>query len=317
MQELIHFENSNYKITLCPYGATIVKLETKDRFGNFSNIVFTHQNYEDYKVNKKFAGSTIGPYAGRIYPTSITQGGKVYKVDEQGEILLHSGKDNFTFQKFEIMKDQNQISFILFPKYIGYPSANLIKVNYVFQENGFKIIFESHTDHDTYVNMTNHSYFNLSGEAGTSIFDHSIELDAIKVSELDDRTLPVKFIDVNNSIFDFSKFNTLGQLLMNVKDTPQQGLDHCYILGENKEIVLSHQKSGRTLKIKTDYSAVQIYTNNFPMSYKTESGEKDKKHQWVCFEAQHPVNDIHKGNSADSFQHAETIKKNSIEYSFN
>lgn len=258
----------------------------------------------------------MGPYTGRIYPPIVKQGAQTYRLNDTNKIHLHSENDNFAFQKFSYEMYEAHVVFDLNPVYKYYPSVNQIRIIYTFKKRGFSIIYESFTDHDTYLNATNHCYFNLGGSPISSIDTHQLKIPALKVSRLDKNTLPINYMDVKDTIFDFNQIKMLDQCLNILKSSPQKGLDHCFLINSNELIILSHPKTKRVVKIKTDYSAVQIYTNNFPSQYDLENGEKDKIHHFICIEAQHPVNDLHDLHQAKSFQKENTIKRNTIEYEF-
>ncbi len=316
MSELIHYENEYYRISFSPYGAAIQKLETKDGLGQFENIIFTFKDEKKYLKNDKFAGSTMGPYTGRIYPPVVKQGAQTYRLNDTNKIHLHSENDNFAFQKFSYEMYEDHVVFDLNPVYKYYPSVNQIRIIYTFKKRGFSITYESFTDHDTYLNVTNHCYFNLGGSPISSIDTHQLKIPALKVSRLDKNTLPINYMDVKDTIFDFNQIKMLDHCLNKLKNSPQKGLDHCFLIDSNEPIILNHPTTKRVVKIKTDYSAVQIYTNNFPSQYDLENGEKDKIHHFICIEAQHPVNDLHDLHQAKSFQKENTIKRNTIEYEF-
>ena len=315
MNNLLYYQNDTYKITLSPLGASMIRLETKDKFGRFNNIVFTYQDYAQYTNNKKFAGVTVGPYTGRIYPPTITQNNQTYTLGEKAP-HLHGGKDSFALKQFHVKSLKNQIIFTLKPHYIHYPAPNQIEVIYHFHKNHFTITYQTTTDHDTYVNLTNHSYFNLSGFYQDSIKAHHLKLPATKVSKLSNKTLPLGYDDVEDTMFDFNTEKPLKKTLELLSTTAQKGLDHCYLLKPHEPIVLKHPMSKRILKITTDYPAVQVYSNNYPSKHTNDYGVQDQQHHYICFEAQHPANDIHTFKKPSSFQAANTTKAYHITYHF-
>ena len=316
MIETYTFQADAYTIELSPLGASIVRLLTPDRNRRFENIVFTYADKSRYEHNTKFPGATIGPLAGRVYPPEIFQNGKTYTLKSDHAVHHHSGRDNLAFKRFEMEKGKNAVIFTLKPTYEHFPAADMVRVIYRFHPDGFTITHETTTDHDTYSNLTNHTYFNLGGEGHDSLDHHTLRLNADRVYTLSEHNIPMNCVPVKHTWFDFTEERPLKDSLKALADTPQRGIDHCFVFSSPKEITLKCAQGGRCLHITTDYPSVQVYTNNFPADDPAEGFRPDKAHSHICFETQYPPNDMHRDQNPGSFQRKHTTRTHTTSYTF-
>ncbi len=314
----ITYQNNHLKVGLLNIGGSIERFETPNRHGVFENIVITYSSLGDYIDNTKFLGANVGPYAGRIDPPVLTLNQKTYTLEKNfmNSLNLHSGKDNIAFRLFDVtIIDESRVEFTLRLEddTLDFPNPMTIGIRYTFFEDGFTITYETTSEVESLSNLTNHSYFNLSGNLKTSVLNHSLKIPADYYMALNDRFIGTKKTSVANTPFDFRESKVLKEGIQSLVNTPQKGLDHPFFLKENP-VELRDVSSGRFLSLTTDYDCLVVYTNNILTDHLFEGDKKDKDHLAVCLEAQHLPNDIHSMKDPRSLLKKGQTKTNTITY---
>jgi aldose 1-epimerase len=193
------FEISNdhgMKVRLTNIGASITDIIVADKRGNFKNVVLKHEDLKEYLVNKNYLGATIGRFANRIANGSITIVDKSYSLsvnEKDANNHLHGGHEGFGRKLWQLKAmSSNSITF----QYLspdgeeGYPGNLHTTVEYkLHNDNSLFVHYHAVTDQPTIVNLTNHSYFNLSGGKG-NILNHTLAIEALEYTPLDQRNLP-------------------------------------------------------------------------------------------------------------------------------
>ncbi len=316
------------QLSLLDYGATIYELKTKDKNGNFSNIVLTHADVDTYyEGNPAYMGATCGRYAGRIANGEFEIDGEKYILPKnfKDKHTLHGGFKNFSkvVWDYEIEEKENKsiCTFTYFSKHLdeGFPANVNVKVQYVLQKNELTINYFAEADRKTYLNLTNHSYFNLSGEQ--FINNHIMEMDSSNFIDCDDAQIPTGIATVENNDFDFRKPKSFGDLSNKQHETLKQlnGYDNVFVLDKNNkqyDLLLKSELSGRTLKMQTSYPCCVIYTYNKGRGCDLLN-RKDNAHCAVAIEAQYPPNAMN-----NNLIHIPILDKNNpynnyIKYTFN
>lgn len=279
-------ENSYQKLTIIPLGAAIYKWEA---FSDKRNIVITNKNLKDYAdSNKGFLSSTIGRVANRIKDGKFVLNDKTYQLEKNfhGGNHGHGGSRGFFAREFELVeKSVDKLKFKYYSKDLeeGYPGNLILFVTYEINDNNLKITYEASSDKDTIVNITNHSYFNLSNEE--NILNHEIKVDSNFYLETDNDLIPTgKYLNVENTDFDLRKRKHFKDIIF--KENIQKitkGLDHFFMFNKKKNLELKF--GNKILKITSSYPGLQIYTcNNY-----LEQEFLDRKfnyHMGVAFEPQ-------------------------------
>lgn len=300
---LFRMSNVDMDVAFLDYGCTIIEINIPNKVGVKENVVLAYENIHQYKKNPLYLGAVIGRVAGRIKDATFQMGQNTYDL-EQNESLhhLHGGNHALhnTIWNYEIKKleDRVHVIFSLTMKdgNNGYPGNVSIKIIYSLTDcNQFNIQYEAHTDERTPLTLTNHSYFNLSGNIQESIGNHHVQMNADRHLYLDKDLIAKNISEIqSNSLFDFQKGRTLKDGL----DTENEqllitgnGYDHYFMFGEDasKEIIVTHEQSGRQMMIKTDEPGVVMYTMNgvdepIPLQFGLA-----EKHIGVCFETQKPA----------------------------
>jgi aldose 1-epimerase len=293
------------EITVLNYGCTITKIMTPDRNGEFENIVLGYDTLEDYLNHRSYFGCIVGRVAGRIAGATFSLDGKTYTLaaNDNGN-NLHSGVKSFSHVVWEAkpIKDEKYVGVHFFYRSPdgeeGFPGNVEMNVTYLLtNENELIIRYKGTTDQKTILNVTNHSYFNLSGDLKRDILHHSLKMNSSQYVELNNELLPTgNLIDVDNSPFDF-RIERLIQDGVN-SNHPQNklvgaGYDHPFVLRDDKEIVLTDKESGRTLTIQTNEVGVVLYTGNMLPNDTWIRGKKSRKYLGLCLETQGLPDAIH------------------------
>lgn len=260
------------KLCVLNYGAIITHLEVCDKNGNWVNVVINFEKPEDYLINPKSLGACIGRYAGRIGNGAFQLGDKTYQLDVADGVHLHGGENGWSrkYWELETLNDSGEAPFIRL-KYKsvhsedGYPGDVTTLVTYKITDNcGLVIKHEATSDRDTILNLTNHSYFNLSGK-GKSIDDHLLKIDAASFLETDDNLVPTgKILTLKGNEKDFGNLRPIGKTRV----------DDTYILDKTNEnqIEIKAPDTGIKMEVKTNQPATVVFTpESFPA---------------ICFETQ-------------------------------
>ena len=161
------------------------------------------------------------------------------------------------------------------------------------EENEFKISYYAISDEDTLVNLTNHSYFNLSGNCKSNILNHYLYIDSDFLVELNEKEVPTgKTIKIDKTPFDFNSPKTIGRDIEeeNYQLKIGNGYDHCWLLngGNDIKIRLYHKESGRQMDVYTDQNSVVLYSLNYPDDEILECNKKANRRDALAIETQSP-----------------------------
>ncbi len=317
----VTYESASQKVTLLSLGAAIKRWETKDKEGQFENIVISYANDEDYLKNTKFLGATVGPYAGRIYPSELSFDGKTYPLSKNfmNHANLHSGPDNITTHNFTVKKLNDHAVLMETQKPAAdheFPGNMTFFITVVFGEDTLSLTYETTSDTTSVANLTNHTYFNLSGDLKATILEHTLKLPSHQHVELDAFFMGKDIVKSADTPFDFHEPKRLKEGIMPLKNSAQKGLDHPFLLKAGA-IELWDETSGRSLKIETDYDAVVVYTNNILTDHVFNHQKTDQDHLAVCLETQHIPNDMHLFEKPPSLIKPGETKKRTTKYTIN
>lgn len=290
--------NNIIEISILNFGGIITKICTPDQHGNTENIVWTFNNYYDYEKNPLYLGALIGRVSGRIPDGRFKINQQAYQLEQnEGTSHLHGGSDGFhqILWDMQIKKTESTAELQLTTKDIassgGYPGCLNVSITYrLTKENEFSIHYRAVPDTATILSLTNHTYFNLSGNMKNSIYQHHVTIPSSTILELDNSLLPTgRLLDVTDTAFDFRSGALLRKGLKSLPDIKQlalaDGYDH-YFVFENKRsyVDVYEQTSGRTLSIETNQPGMVMYTaNQGSQGYALTDGPLPA-HYGVCFE---------------------------------
>jgi aldose 1-epimerase len=286
------------------YGATITALRTADRQGHFDDIVLGFDSVEGYLDDPPYFGAIVGRYANRIAKGRFTLNGHTYQLPiNNGPNSLHGGTRGFDKVVWRATPFENDSSAGLVLTHVspdgdnGYPGRVEVRVTYTLTDSDELIVdYGATTSKATPINLSQHSYFNLSGDGTRDILDHVLELEASHYTPVDSTLIPTgELAPVEGTPFDFRTPTPIGERIEQANQQLQfgRGYDHNFVL-DRSGAPLSHAArvveptTGRMLDIYTDQPGVQFYSGNFLDGTIKGKGGKVYRHRYgFCLETQH------------------------------
>jgi len=290
---IIGIDSKDIKVELLNYGASIYSIKTKDYSGKFEDIVLQYENLDDYLENNIYLNATIGPIAGRVKNASINIDNKEYHLDKNSDNLhcLHSGNLalSYKFFDFEVneIADVTEVVFL----YENTDLVNyLVKVIYRIEKASIRIDYEVESEETFVFNLTNHAYFNLSGNIKNNIRNHQVKLNTNKRHELTDELVVTGNLVEEKDIYNFLDFKEVEQGIKILERTTKGGYDDIFYAPKNDlRHVMAYvyePLSKRVMKVKSSYDHLVFYTHNniniLPLKHLGEHRE----HYALCFECQ-------------------------------
>lgn len=308
-KEVTRFRLSNghgVEASLITYGATLLSFRCPDRNGNIEEVTINYDRLEDVVAGDKYYGATCGRVANRVANGQFTLDGTTYTLAvNNGPNSLHGGIrgfDKVVWNTETIVEDEHHVSVTL--KYVspdgeeGYPGTLTAKLTVsLTDDNALVFDYECFTDKATPLNITNHTYWNLSGSARRSILAHEAKLFAKHYTPADETAIPIGTIDpVSDLPYDLT---TRTQLIENVPHGDgfgQPGIDHNFVIDRESEdegdlvpaAELYDEESGRLMIVETTEPGIQCYTMNWASTDLED--HPHTQHNAICFEAQHYPN---------------------------
>ena len=285
------------KARLTTYGAILVSLEVPDRDGRPGDIVLGYETLDGYVKTTPYFGAIVGRYGNRIAKGRFTLDGVTYKLaTNNGENHLHGGLKGFDKVVWgaQVIKEAGLVgvkfTYLSKDGEEGYPGNLKVTVDYTLNnDNELAIAYEATTDKATPVNLTHHSYWNLSG-AKSDILGHELRLYADTYTPVDAGLIPTGVLaPVKGTAMDFTAPLAIGSRIAKVEG----GYDHNYVLAREGAGLalaarLSDPLSGRVMEIRTTEPGIQFYSGNFLDGTITgKGGIVYRKHAALCLETQH------------------------------
>lgn len=292
--------NNGLSVSFLDFGGIITSLITPDKNGKFENIVIGFDDYKDYLNNENYFGALIGRVSGRIANSTFTLNGETFQLPaNEGAHHLHGGPVGLhsIIWQVELIETATSSGAVLYHTSLdgeaGYPGTVRYKVSYTLtNEDEFIIDYEAFSNKDTILSLTNHSYFNLSGDLKETVLNHEVKMNASQFVELDEELIPTgRLLPVTDTVFDFTNGRKIADGVHS--DDPQNklagdGYDHFFLFDHNQtdNVIVTEEKSGRVLRVKTNQPAMVMYTaNSVDDSLKLKEGQS-AKYLGVCLETQ-------------------------------
>ena len=295
------------EISVINYGGIITSWKSKDRDGNYKDIVLGFNNLLEYDSESPYFGAIIGRYGNRIAKGKFTLNGENYTLAvNNDENHLHGGLKGFdkvVWDSKEVFDDSTAslvLSYLSNDMEEGYPGNLNVKVIYTLDNNDeLSVKYEAVSDKTTIINLTQHSYFNLSADFNKNILDHDILINADSFLPVDSTLIPTGEIrNVGDTPFDFRRPKNIGE---EINNSNQQliignGYDHCWVLNNQDQglrFVASAYDSGtgRLLEVFSDQPGIQFYSGNFlDGTLKSKIGGTYDFRSGFCLETQHYPN---------------------------
>ena len=301
--DLYTITNGTLTMQVTNFGARVVSLWMPDRNGNMADIVLGYQNIDRYVNNggERFLGAVVGRVANRIGGGKFTLEGVEYTTPQNNNgQTLHGGLkgvDMVVWDVVEATENSIRFSYTAPDGQDGFPGNLTIVMDYILTEdNEFKVTYSATTDKTTAVNLSHHSFFNLKGEAGGTITDHILQIDADYITPTDSYLIPTgELMAVEGTPFDFRTAHPIGDMIDadNEQLKNGRGYDMNWVLNrkDNGEVVkvmsIYEPQSGRGFELYTDQIALQFYSGNFfDGTYNGKYGKPLSFRESVVFETQ-------------------------------
>ena len=302
--------NKGAELTITNYGAKIVSLMVPDRSGKLTDVVAGHNSIDEYLVSEEpYFGAICGRYGNRIAGGKFTLDGIVYDklAINNGPNSLHGGLKGFNSVVWDLNKIDGQtveLKYTSADGEEGFPGKLDTTVTYhLSDDNEVIITYHAVTNKPTVLNLTNHSYFNLSGQGDPSVYDHKLTINADYYLPTDETAIPYGPKEkVEGTPMDFRAGRVLGDDI-DADYEPLRfggGYDHNWVLKNegrfDKVAEAVSDKSGIVMEVYTDLPGVQIYTANFMNNEPGKGGASYMKRSAVCFETQYYPDAVHHDN---------------------
>ena len=304
---LYTFKNkSGMEVRIMNYGGIITHLFVPDRQGKIEDIVLGFDNLDDYLTKSPpYFGAIVGRYGNRIADGKFTLNGVEYNLARNnGPNHLHGGIKGFDKVVWDAETFENAAAVGLKLTYLskdmeeGYPGNLSVEVTYTINStNEIQIDYKATTDKPTVVNLTQHSYFNLTGNAKRDVLDHQVLIKSEYLIPVDAGLIPTgELMPVVGTPFDFNSITAVGTRIDHDNEQIKLGggYDHCWVLNKTSEKALEwvvkaiDQESGRVMELATSDPGVQFYTGNFLDGTLTGKGGVTYQQRFgLCFEPEH------------------------------
>ena len=331
--QLYTLKNSNgMEVCITNIGGRIVSIWVPDKNGNFQDVVLGFDNIEPYIPFNTNFGAIIGRYGNRIANGKIVLSNRATYTLRQnnGKNTLHGGARGFHTCFFDIEHpDKQTLICTYFSNNMeeGFPGDLLVTVTYILtDDNALDIKYEAKTNRLTVVNLTNHSYFNLSGNPENTILDHVLYLNANAFTPTNEELIPTGKIDkVAGTPLDFTKPMEVGARINDTNFEPVKignGYDHNFVLNNPGDIntlaaKLIAPSTGIVMEVYTTEPGIQVYTGNFLNG--SNIGKKEiayNQRAAICLETQHFPDSPNQPNFPSTELHPDNVYNSRTIYKF-
>jgi len=297
-------KDEKLEVQVATYGGEVISLKAPDRNGKMADVVLGFDDVSGFYANSNsssaaFFGPIVGRYANRIAHAKFSLDGREYHLTKNnGDNSIHGGPTGFHNRMWDaiIIPDGIELTYLSKDGEEGYPGNLSVTVRYTVEGGDLKIDYTATTDKPTVLNLTNHSYFNLSGQGNGTILQEQLQLHASRFTPVDSTLIPTgELKSVAGTPFDFLEPRAVGERI-NADDEQIKlghGYDHNFVIdGGGKELTKAAEvydpASGRVLQVLTTEPGVQFYTSNFlDGSIKGKQGIAYPRNGALCLETQH------------------------------
>lgn len=291
--------NNENSVSVLTLGATLQSIVLKDKNDEPRDILLGFDTVEGYMTLSNYQGATVGPVCNRIGGAAFEIGGKRYELtaNEKDVNCLHSGGE-FSFALWNAIvvdADAVEFSYVSPDGVNGFPGETTVKVTFTFgDDDALHIRYHAVSTRDTFINLTNHAYFNLNGYDAGTILDHVLRINADAVTAVDDFSIPTgELMPVESTPFDFRTAKPIGKEIEADHDQLKKtgGYDHNFCLngwdGTLKEAgSVASEQSGLKMNFYTTLPGVQFYAGNYLSGRPGKDGKPMEKRTGFCLETQ-------------------------------
>lgn len=304
VDQFILSNNSGMEIRIITYGGIITSWTAPDKNGNYKDIVLGYNTLAEYEAETPYFGALIGRYVNRIAKGKFSLDNQKYTLAvNNGVNHLHGGLKGFdkvVWDAKTIVSDSTvslELSYLSKDMEEGYPGNLETKVTYTLNnKDELSVNYEATTDKPTIVNLTQHSYFNLTADFNKDILGHELVINADSFLPVDNTLIPTaEFRDVTGTPFDFKTSKAIGTHIDNENIQLKNGLgyDHCWVLNDQdtgvRFVASAYEPvSGRLLEVFSDEPGIQFYSGNFLDGTLPSKNNGVYQHRTgFCLETQH------------------------------
>ena len=297
-------KNNDCEVEIISLGAIVTSIKVPDKNGKLLDVALGFNSLEPYLDEHPYFGAIVGRYANRIDNGKFTIDDVEYNLSLNNDgTSLHGGIKGFDKVNWKVVSYDNKnyssvkLNYLSKDMEEGYPGNLNVYITYTLtNENELDIEYYAETDKTTILNLTQHSYFNLSGESSGDILDHNLKIYADSYLPVNEKIIPTGDIEkVQGTPFNFIESKKIGKDIdfENNQLILGNGYDHCWVLndfdGSVRKIASAYSdQSGIQMDVYTDQPGVQLYTGNFLNgSISSKQGSKYEKRSGFCLETQH------------------------------
>ena len=293
--------NNGIRAEIINYGGIVKNLWVKKADGEYVDVVLGRDTLEEYLDNTGYIGVAVGRYANRIKYGKFNINDTEYNVSiNDGKNSLHGGNIGFDKLVWDVSEGGSEdepeliMSIVSPDNDQGFPGELKVNMTYkLTKNNAFHINYKAFSDKDTVVNLTNHSYFNLNGIAGSNIYNLNMKLNCDFYTPNTTECMPYgEILSVKNTPFDFTQGKLVGT---DIKSENEQikmfgGYDHNFIIrgrGFREAAVVSSSETGISMLVYTDKPGLQFYSGNaIEEGRRCKNNQMYKVHDALCIETQ-------------------------------
>ena len=289
-----HLCDEGIELVVSNYGARILSLSVPNGQGEWADVVLGFSSAQEWLTQEPYFNATIGRYANRIKNGIFTLDGTTYHLPINDTTnSIHGGIHGLNVKIWEVEQiSSHRITFHYFSPdgEESFPANLHIWVTYSISPHTLDISFRAHADRATVVSLTNHAYFNLSGEGEGTIADHRLQIFANEYTPFDATACPTgEIASITGTLLDFRQPTRLGDRMFHPEFAKWRGINENFILSSpdflKRAAVLS--ANGRSLTILTTMPGLQLYTGGYIESCVGKSGRRYAPHHAICLEPQY------------------------------
>lgn len=276
-------------------GATV----TRWRLSDGTDIVAGYEDYRLYGKGGMYLGTTVGMTAGRIKDARCVVAGVEYALKSPKKHYLHGGGkglDNVVFAVEEAFEEQGvaHVVFRTSHRHPIIPATADVRISYDVAPCDIRLAFAVTTDAPVLCNLTNHSYFNLSGDYDHPVEDHELRISADRIVLVDDEVIATDILAVASTPFDFRVQKPLLPVVLEpvLQSQGARGIDHYFLFDATPgpQLTLVSKRGNRRLDVTTTYPGTTVYTTNYPTKDPVQTGRPFVRHAAVAIEPQYQSN---------------------------
>ena len=296
--EILKLVNGRLSCSILTFGAAIQALCVPDREGNPVDVVLGYDTLMDYESQDGYLGAVVGRYGNRIARGRFILQGKEYSLAvNNGVNHLHGGKVGFSHRVWnveELTENRVVLSLDSPAGEEGYPGLLAVRVTYTLTEDGLEVRYQATADQDTPCNLTNHSYFNLSGQDSGSAMEQCVTFFAQKYVPTDETSIPLgEFVPVEGTPMDFRSSTPIGERVEEPFAQLRQakGYDHSYVVDGTPGTLRAaaeafSTRTGIRMRVETTSPGVQFYSGNYLTERSGKGGARYAARYGFCMETQ-------------------------------